>query len=152
MGLIREITDPSSSDVKAVADLHALCFEQSWSRDDFVRKCEDRVHRLFVICDQSRNPIGFVVFSCVLDEAEIVTLGVKPESQGQNVAKNLLKFSFDVLKQSGSTVVFLEVNENNVRAFNLYNSMGFSQIGRRLGYYANPNGEKENALTMSLQF
>mgnify|MGYP002509011893 CR=1 FL=1 len=51
----------------------------------------------------------------------------------------------DALKEQGSHCLTLEVRASNEPAKNLYEKLGFSQIGRRPNYYRNP---REDALIL----
>jgi ribosomal-protein-alanine N-acetyltransferase len=48
----------------------------------------------------------------------------------------------------GAHKVFLEVEEGNASALRLYRRAGFTEVGRRKGYYANPTGEPATALVL----
>ena len=72
------------------------------------------------------------------DEAHVATLGVTGELQGQGVGSLLLD---DLLAEADkrSPVVLLEVRADNEAAQHLYRRRGFTEIGRRRGYYQ-PSG------------
>ncbi len=82
---------------------------------------------------------GFLVLRQVLDEAEIITLGVAAARQG--IGRALCKAA---LARPGLRLLHLEVAATNAPALALYAALGFVITGRRKSYY--PNGE--DALTM----
>jgi ribosomal-protein-alanine N-acetyltransferase len=72
------------------------------------------------------------------DEAHVATLGVTKALQGEGVGSLLL----DALLAEAdkrSPVVLLEVRDDNEAAQRLYQRRGFTEIGRRRGYYQ-PSG------------
>jgi len=72
------------------------------------------------------------------DEAHVATLGVTKALQGEGVGSLLL----DALLAEAdkrSPVVLLEVRDDNEAARRLYQRRGFTEIGRRRGYYQ-PSG------------
>ena len=72
------------------------------------------------------------------DEAHVATLGVTTALQGEGVGSLLL----DALLAEAdrrSPVVLLEVRADNEAAQRLYQRRGFTEIGRRRGYYQ-PSG------------
>jgi [ribosomal protein S18]-alanine N-acetyltransferase len=82
--------------------------------------------------------VGYVIARHVLDEAEILNLGVMPEHQRQGVGRALVRGMLAQLHQGGVTSVFLEVRESNGVARRLYGSLGFVDVGRRRAYYRLP--------------
>lgn len=82
--------------------------------------------------------IGYVVAWCVVDEAEIANIAVAPEARGLGVGAALLDAAVGDARTLGATTMFLEVREGNSAARRLYASRGFTEIGRRRGYYRKP--------------
>ena len=72
------------------------------------------------------------------DEAHVATLGVTKALQGEGVGSLLLD---DLLAEADkrSPAVLLEVRADNEAAQRLYQRRGFTEIGRRRGYYQ-PSG------------
>jgi ribosomal-protein-alanine N-acetyltransferase len=78
---------------------------------------------------------GFIVWRTVLDEAEIITIGVHPDARGGGIAIALLGIMENEIKKSGVKKIFLEASAENIPAINLYKKCGFNQNGRRPKYY-----------------
>ena len=47
--------------------------------------------------------------------------------------------------------LWLEVRTGNARAMRVYQSHGFRRVGQRKGYYPAAQGEREDAVVMSLR-
>ncbi|WP_306251906.1 ribosomal protein S18-alanine N-acetyltransferase [Parvularcula sp. IMCC14364] len=118
-------------DTEFLARLHTEIFpEDAWTREWFAEKIRQKGARILV-AELQGAPVGLAVISHVLDEAEILTIGLLPELRGQRYGQLLLKA---VLEQPGCHF-FLEVAEDNAAAIGLYKSAGFIESGRRSAYY-----------------
>jgi ribosomal-protein-alanine N-acetyltransferase len=90
---------------------------------------------------------GYLLATMIVDEAEILSIGVTPDRQRQGVGKRLLQRFFEHGTSQNMTRVVLEVAENNVPALGLYRDFGFVEFGRRKGYYKQGN-RKIDAIMM----
>ncbi|WP_262423258.1 GNAT family N-acetyltransferase [Brevundimonas denitrificans] len=84
------------------------------------------------------------------DEAEIVTLAVRPEARRRGLGGRLLDRVLDRARDQGVARLFLEVAHDNDAALALYASRGFEQAGGRPAYYARPDGVRADALILAL--
>jgi ribosomal-protein-alanine N-acetyltransferase len=76
-----------------LAELHQKCFpNKPWSADDFADLKKSG-------CEIISSENGFIVWRAVLDEAEIITIGVNPESRGQGIASALLTLMENEIKK-----------------------------------------------------
>ena len=94
--------------------------------------------------------VGFLLSSFVLDEAQLLLIGVSPDWQGVGVGGQLLKELINRSRDQGQKLIYLEVRSGNERAIRLYRSLGFIDIGVRRDYYPGFVG-REDAIVMSLQ-
>lgn len=110
-------------------NLHRACFpDKPWSAQDFADLKKSG-------CDIIASQNGFIVWRTVVDEAEIITIGVRPEARKNGIATAMLTLVENDLKKRGVKKIFLEVAENNVPAKKLYEQNGFIQISIRPKYY-----------------
>jgi [ribosomal protein S18]-alanine N-acetyltransferase len=89
--------------------------------------------------------VGYAGLIAYPEEAHIATIGVTAARQGEGIGARLL----DTLLAEADTrsrVVLLEVRADNDTAQALYRRRGFTEIGRRRGYYQ-PSGT--DAVVMS---
>ena len=94
--------------------------------------------------------VGFLLSSFVLDEAQLLLIGVSPDWQGVGVGGQLLKELINRSQDQGQKLIYFEVRSGNERAIRLYRSLGFIDIGVRRDYYPGLVG-REDAIVMSLQ-
>ena len=142
---------PLSTDhAPRLAAIHAGAFTRPWDAVDFERCLADRsVFADGLFLGPGRDPAGFILSRKALDEAEVLSVAVRPAARGRGHAGALLDRHLATLAQAGVRTVFLEVEEGNRPALALYRRRGFREIGRRQGYYARPDGTRSSALTMS---
>ena len=93
--------------------------------------CLGALATVFAIGDAS----SFCLIRSVLDEAEVLTIATVAAMRRRGFARSLLQRAEARAKERGATKIFLEVAEDNEAAITLYTSSGYSQVGRRSGYY-----------------
>jgi [ribosomal protein S18]-alanine N-acetyltransferase len=93
---------------------------------------------------------GYAVLRLVLDEAELLNIGVSALQQRKGSGRAMLREMLEVAREKNIRRVFLEVRASNSAALALYRSTGFGEIGVRRGYYQNANG-CEDAITMACE-
>ena len=81
---------------------------------------------------------GFVIASCVVEEWEIENVVVASDQRRIGVAGALVRELVRQGSHAGAVSLGLEVRESNAAARQLYEKLGFSEVGRRAGYYRNP--------------
>jgi ribosomal-protein-alanine N-acetyltransferase len=95
---------------------------------------------------------GLVMGRVILDEAELLTIAVHPQAQGQGLGAQLLaRFETESLAR-GATTGFLEVSAANPGAQRLYARAGWRETGRRRGYYRDGSGAPCDAILMARTF
>ena len=87
---------------------------------------------------------GLILASVVAGEAEILTLAVHPAARRRGLGRALLDTALDEAAAAGASAMLLEVSDINSAARMLYESSGFTAVGRRRRYY--PDGS--DALVM----
>ena len=101
-----------------------------------------------VVAHKENSLIGFLAYSMVLDEAEILNIAVHPNYQGLGVACSLLNAALTGFRSAGVKRCLLEVRESNAPARSLYENLEFQVDGVRKNYYPSGTG-REDALLMS---
>ena len=111
-----------------------------WGRQRLLDSLER--HQVW-LARQSHVVYGYIIFSDVLDEAELLNIAVNPEHQGQGIGTKLLQYGLWQLKQQRIRSCFLEVAVNNQPAISLYEKIGFLPISTRKGYYKIDNQQTD---------
>ncbi|WP_428249359.1 tRNA (adenosine(37)-N6)-threonylcarbamoyltransferase complex dimerization subunit type 1 TsaB [Ferrovibrio sp.] len=85
--------------------------------------------------DPAGQPAGFAFGRVAADEAEVITITVRPRLRQLGIGAALLKALAAEAKRRGAGSLFLEVAVSNLAAQALYRAGGFQQVGRRKDYY-----------------
>ena len=91
------------------------------------------------------EPLGFTLLLFVAEDAELLTVGVRPAARRRGVATRLMTDFFDMARQRRATNAFLEVAADNVPAQRLYARLGFLIEGTRRDYYKRPGNKRVSA-------
>lgn len=127
-----------------LADLHAGAFSVPWDATAF----ESLLGQAGVFAVEV--PEGFILIRSVADEAEILTLAVEPAARRRGLGARLVRDGAATAAAHGAARLFLEVADDNQAALALYAGAGFTEAGRRPGYYARPDGRRQDALILAL--
>ena len=128
----------------SLAALHATAFDTPWDAGAFAALL---VQPGVLALDRED---GFILIRIVADEAEILTLAVRPEARRRGLGLILVEDAARAAADAGATKLFLEVAEDNAAARSLYARAGFEAAGRRPRYYARPGGAAVDAFILSL--
>ncbi|NDV24645.1 ribosomal protein S18-alanine N-acetyltransferase [Desulfovibrio sp. JC022] len=128
--------------------LESLCFEYHWTEEQFRLGLEKKA--FFVLGYEEQGMlIGYLAYSIVLDEMEVLNLGVHPEFRRKGIGRALMHDLMRRCREMDMKRGLLDVKESNIPAIGLYESLGFVQVGVRKNYYPDT---REDALLYDLNF
>lgn len=128
------ISDFEIKDLQRVLEIQKESFSDNWTDKMFISEFENKFSN-FKICKTGGITAGFIIYRLIANEAEILNVVVAKNFRGKNLGKNLLNYAIDDLKAKNAQTIFLEVNERNSVALNLYTRKGFKKYGSRPKYY-----------------
>ena len=130
------------------ARMHQELFLEPWDRPSFEGLLRHPGAVAFVAhLAVLECPAGFILGRVVLDEAEILSLGVLRLQQRRGIATRLVEAFAGAARRAGVCRLHLEVCEHNGAAIGLYRRLGFREVGRRPGYYR-PGALSRDALLL----
>ncbi len=132
-------------DLEAVLKVEYAAFSHPWTRGIFTDAIGS--YQCWLMFDGSQQ-VGHGVIQLILDEAHLLNITVKPESQGSGLGLRLLTHLMEEARRQGGNECFLEVRESNASAYRLYERFGFNEVGRRRNYYPIAGG-REDAIIMA---
>jgi ribosomal protein S18 acetylase RimI-like enzyme len=107
-----------------------------------------RLTRAWVACaTPSSGPLGYALGWWVVDELQLLGLGVLPTARRRGVGRLLLAHVLDAARAAGGRRVLLEVARGNAPALALYENAGFRVFNTRPKYY---RATGDDALEMEL--
>ena len=130
--------------VTQIALLERECFADPWSQQSIASELHNPLS-LWLVAQEGQTLLGYVGSQTCLDETDMMNIAVSPASRRQGVARALIEALVSALRERGSKQLTLEVRASNDPARQLYESLGFLQVGLRKNYYRNP---KEDALIL----
>ena len=101
-----------------------------------------------LLATEGDEPAGFAMGRAVADQAEVLTLAVRPAARRAGTGRALMLALAAEAARRGATELFLEVAEANVAARGLYGALGATRAGRRRAYY--PDGGDALVLRLAL--
>lgn len=127
------------ADLAAVMELEEELFApDTWTAAMYREELALTDTRHYLVAEDGGTVVGYAGLIAYDDEAHVATIGVTGSRQGEGTGALLL----DALLAEAdrrSPVVLLEVRADNEHAQELYRRRGFTEIGRRRGYYQ-PSG------------
>ncbi|MDE3209110.1 MAG: ribosomal protein S18-alanine N-acetyltransferase, partial [Pseudomonadota bacterium] len=135
-------------DLATVSALEVLSYEFPWSQGIF-SDCVKTGHPCWVLSVDGVTA-GYGILSMGAGEAHVLNICIAPDYRGQGLGRHLLGRLLDISRWNGAERVFLEVRPSNPLAKALYESVGFTEIGRRPRYYPARDG-REDAIVMALE-
>lgn len=133
-------------------DIHAIetaCFEDPWSRVAIEHDLNEQGAIVYMKAVTDKGQIaGFAVISMDEGASHLLNIAVLPEFRNNLIAKQLLLAVEVISEEWGFRKMILEVRPSNRAARDLYSSIGFVYVKRKIGYYS--NGEDALVLTADL--
>ena len=136
----------------SLAAIDAAVNPSPWRPGQFEAACgggEETTESALVL-EQGDSVCGFIIFSCVLEQACVHNIAVQPALQGRGLGRSLVAAALTAMKHAGATCCQLEVRASNRAARGLYTALRFQLDGVRKNYYPAAGG-REDALLMSRQ-
>ena len=139
------------ADVDHLLPIENDCHSHPWSKETFTSCIGERYFGQWISVEG--QPIGFYMGQYVAGEATLMDICITPDQQGNGLGKKLLLAFFEQAKKLNSTTLWLEVRAKNISAQMLYINQGFTETGRRTGYYPSAKGfGYEDAIVMKKNF
>lgn len=136
------------SDIDDLIELEKECFNYHWTHEQFLLGLKRKAFKVLGIRTDD-GLIGYMAFSLIEDEMEILNLAVRPEYRRHGLGALLLQKSFEICVDKQIRKSFLDVKASNEPALALYRKFGYHQVGVRKKYYPDT---KEDALLFRYDF
>ena len=132
-------------DVPKVTKIENKLYFRPWNEKSFIYACHHYISQLII---NDEKMVGYAIFDKVQHESQLLNFSIALEYQNQGIGQRALHKLLQSCYQEWSiNIIYLEVNSSNKTAIHLYKKLGFTAMGRRLGYYTTATG-REDAITM----
>lgn len=137
------------ADLETVVRNERRGYSHPWTEGIF-EDCLKSGYECWLFVFEGRN-VGHGILSVAAGESHLLNVCIHPDMQGRGFGRILVKHLINQARRRGADRIFLEVRPSNEVAYNLYEDLGFNEIGRRKGYYPAFVG-REDALVLALEF
>ena len=138
----------AEQDLAQVSDIEQRSTPHPWRHSHFSDSLKSGYQ--CVVAELDHKIIGHAVMMIAADQADLLIITIDQPFQGQGLGQQLLDHMANTAADRGCITLLLEVRRSNNRAFNLYLSQGFCEVGIRKNYY--PAGDfREDAIVMAME-
>jgi ribosomal-protein-alanine N-acetyltransferase len=124
-------------------------YGERWSAAQFGGALSLPGSRLFLAMKEEAA-IGFALTRQLLDEAELLLLGVRPDWMRKGIGRQLLDLVIEKMRDQNVAFIHIEVRADNP-AIEFYQRLDFVPIGTRRHYYRGIDGSLRDAITFKRQ-
>lgn len=140
-----DIRAMQEADILGVLRIERASYAFPWTEGIF-RDCL-RVNYTCRVAEISVVTVGYGILSVAAGEAHLLNLCVADAYRCRGIGRRLLAHLLLAAGGAGAKEAFLEARPSNTSAIRLYQSLGFTQIGMRRGYYQSIDG-REDAIVL----
>lgn len=137
------------SDLTEILAIENDVYPHPWTRGNFLDSLYSGYEN-WVVRDASGLIAGYFLLMFVVDEAHLLNVTVRRNMQGRGLGLLQLDRVAAIAREHNMASVLLEVRPSNQRALTIYQRYGFTEIGKRKGYYPAANNTREDAIVMRL--
>jgi [ribosomal protein S18]-alanine N-acetyltransferase len=122
-----------------LSNLDFECFGKSrWTHGN-IRGLFENLNLTIILDFEEEKLVGFIAFSAIPPESELLKIGVQSDHRRRSVGKRLIgKMIVTLLEQGSVEKIFLEVRSDNRPAISFYETLNFRKTGLRKNYYTHP--------------
>ena len=141
----------TKEDLPGVFEVEKNAFPIPWPISSFEEELNN-ILATYSVAKIDEKIVGYIGMQFIMDECHILNIAVDTDYRRMGIATKLVNELFKLCKEHQTTYVMLEVRSTNIPAQKLYSKLGFKDEVLRKDYYKNPDGTREDALIMSLEF
>lgn len=146
-----KISKMTKEDLEGVFEVEKNAFPIPWPISSFEEELRNML-ATYLVAKIDEKIVGYIGMQFVMDECHILNIAIDSEYRRMGIATKLVNELFKLCKSHKTTYVILEVRITNIPAQKLYSKLGFKDEVLRKDYYRNPDGTREDAIVMSLEF
>ena len=121
-------------------------YTHPWTEGIF-RDCLRNGQECWLLMSSGQN-VGHGILSVAAGESHLLNVCVHPDFQGHGFGRIIVEHVLARARAGEASTIFLEVRPSNVAACELYDKLGFNEVGIRENYYPSKVG-REDALVLA---
>lgn len=150
-----------AADLDAVLEIESISHIHPWTRGNFSDSLEAG-HWAYCVRPQVEQAVtgsyldpsilwAYCILYPAVDELHLLNITVTPKLRKLGLGSRIMSAIEGVASQQNIPRIILEVRPSNLTAVNLYQKLGYEEIGIRKGYYPadNATGMREDALVLA---
>ena len=141
-----EVRRMQLADLPDVLRNERLGYMHPWTEGVF-RDCLRNGQECWLLMSSNLN-VGHGILSIAAGESHLLNVCVHPDFQGHGFGRILVEHILERARAGKASTIFLEVRPSNVAACELYDKLGFNEVGVRENYYPSKVG-REDALVLA---
>ena len=141
-----EVRRMQLADLPDVLRNERLGYMHPWTEGIF-RDCLRNGQECWLLMSCGQN-VGHGILSVAAGESHLLNVCVHPDFQGHGFGRILVEHVLARARAGEASTIFLEVRPSNVAACELYDKLGFNEVGIRENYYPSKVG-REDALVLA---
>ncbi|WP_394691142.1 GNAT family N-acetyltransferase [Hoeflea sp.] len=145
------ILEVETKDAATLSRIHGEAFARAWGDGEFQSLISQASVFGYLACPEGRardRAAGFVLCREAAGEAEILSIGILNAHRRTGLGWRLMRSALQEAVRRGAEEMFLEVDETNLAAIQLYTRLGFVKVGERRAYYKQDGAASTTALVM----
>ena len=141
-----EVRRMQLADLPDVLRNERLGYMHPWTEGIF-RDCLRNGQECWLLMSSGQN-VGHGILSVAAGESHLLNVCVHPDFQGHGFGRIIVEHVLARARAGEASTIFLEVRPSNVAACELYDKLGFNEVGIRENYYPSKVG-REDALVLA---
>lgn len=130
-----EVNFATLEDLDSICKIDEESFSDKYCRDYFGECIENRK---VLVANNDEKVVGFILFTIVLDESEILKIAVNRDYRGLSIGTSIMEKYIEFVNLDLNRNLMLEVRESNFSAIKLYEKFGYKVVRTIKNYYSNP--------------
>ena len=145
------ISKMTKDDLPGIYEVEKNAFPIPWPISSFEEELNNML-ATFLVAKIDEKIVGYIGMWFVMDECHVANIAVDTYYRRMGIATKLVNELFKHCKSHKTSYIMLEVRVSNIPAQKLYSKLGFKDEVLRKNYYRNPDGTREDAIIMSMNF
>jgi ribosomal-protein-alanine N-acetyltransferase len=137
-----QIAAMTVEDIQDLEPLENITHLNFWGTEHYKRFLEQQEYfsrkAVATLAPGASRMVGFFLARAILENLELLKIGIYPEYQHLGIGTRLLNAAFAEGAKRGCLRCFLEVRKSNEGAVKFYHNHQFSIAGERIKYYTEP--------------